>query len=147
MDRDVVIDRATELLDVLELWDAGKTLVADYSAGMRKKIHLACALVHSPSVLVLDEPFESVDPVAARAIQAILRDFAATGGTVVISSHVVATVQRFCSHVGVIGAGRVLAAGTTDEVAAGEDLDTRFAQLVGGPTTTEGLSWLRSSSD
>lgn len=146
MDRDVVIERATELLHVLELWDAGKTLVADYSAGMRKKAHLACALVHSPSVLVLDEPFESVDPVAARTIQAILRDFAATGGTVVISSHVMATVQRFCTHVGVIGAGRVLASGTIDEVAAGEDLDTRFAQLVGGPTTTEGLSWLRPSS-
>ena len=147
MDRDVVTERATELLHVLELWDAGKTLVADYSAGMRKKVHLACALVHSPSVLVLDEPFEAVDPVAARSIQTILRDFAQAGGTVIISSHVMATVQRFCTHVGVIGAGRVLAAGTTDEVAAGEDLDTRFAQLVGGQTTTEGLSWLRPSSD
>lgn len=57
-----------------------------------------------------------------------------------------ATVQRFCSHVAVIAAGRVLAAGATQEVAAGQDLDTRFAQLVGAPATREELSWLRPSS-
>jgi len=146
LDREVVVPRATQLLHVLGLWEAGTTLVADYSAGMRKKVHLACALVHSPSVLVLDEPFEAVDPVSAQTIQGLLTDFAGAGGTVIISSHVMATVQRFCSHVAVIAAGRVLAAGATQEVAAGQDLDTRFAQLVGAPATREELSWLRPSS-
>lgn len=146
-ERAVVRERATQLLHVLGLWEAGTTLVADYSAGMRKKVHLACALVHSPAVLVLDEPFEAVDPVSAQTIQGILSDFARAGGTVIISSHVMATVQRFCSHVAVIGNGQVLAAGTMNEVAAGEDLDTRFAQLVGAPMTREELSWLRPSSD
>ncbi|WP_128774250.1 ABC transporter ATP-binding protein [Actinomyces oricola] len=147
MERDVVVPRAAELLKVLDLWEAGTTLVTDYSAGMRKKVHLACALVHSPSVLVLDEPFEAVDPVSAQTIQAILADFAAAGGTVIISSHVMATVQRFCSHVAIINQGVVVAAGTTEQVADGMDLDARFAQLVGAPTTREGLSWLRPSSD
>ena len=119
LERDVVVPRATELVKVLGLWDAGTTLVADYSAGMRKKIHLACAMVHSPSILVLDEPFEAVDPISAQTIQAILRDYAAAGGTVVISSHVMATVQRLCDHVAIINAGRVVAAGTTEQVAAG----------------------------
>ncbi len=146
LDREVVVPRATQLLHVLGLWEAGTTLVADYSAGMRKKVHLACALVHSPAVLVLDEPFEAVDPVSAQTIQGLLTDFAEAGGTVIISSHVMATVQRLCSHVAVIAAGRVLAAGTTQEVAAGQDLDARFAQLVGAPTTREELSWLRPSS-
>lgn len=146
MDRATVIERASQLLHVLGLWEAGSTMVTDYSAGMRKKVHLACALVHSPSVLVLDEPFEAVDPVSARTIQDILADFAAAGGTVIISSHVMATVQRLCTHVAVIASGRVLAAGTTEEVAAGEDLDTRFAQLVGAPRTREELTWLRPSS-
>lgn len=146
LDREVVVPRAIQLLHVLGLWEAGTTLVADYSAGMRKKVHLACALVHSPSVLVLDEPFEAVDPVSAQTIQGLLTDFAGAGGTVIISSHVMATVQRFCSHVAVIAAGRVLAAGATQEVAAGQDLDTRFAQLVGAPATREELSWLRPSS-
>ena len=146
-DRDTVVRRATELLHVLELWEAGTTMVADYSAGMRKKVHLACALVHSPSVLVLDEPFEAVDPVSAQTIQAILTDFVRAGGTVVISSHVMATVERLCDHVAVINAGRVVAAGTVAEVADGMDLDQRFAQLVGARVRTEGLSWLRPSSD
>ena len=146
LERDVVVPRATELVKVLGLWDAGTTLVADYSAGMRKKIHLACALVHSPSILVLDEPFEAVDPISAQTIQAILRDYAAAGGTVVISSHVMATVQRLCDHVAIINAGRVVAAGTTEQVAAGADLEQRFTELVGGHVRTEGLSWLRPSS-
>ncbi|MEG8105675.1 MULTISPECIES: ABC transporter ATP-binding protein [Actinomyces] len=146
LDRDVVVPRATELVKVLGLWDAGTTLVADYSAGMRKKIHLACAMVHSPSILVLDEPFEAVDPISAQTIQAILRDYAAGGGTVVISSHVMATVQRLCDHVAIINAGRVVAAGTTEQVAAGGDLERRFTELVGGQVRTEGLSWLRPSS-
>ena len=144
--RDVVVPRATELVKVLGLWEAGTTLVADYSAGMRKKIHLACAMVHSPSILVLDEPFEAVDPISAQTIQAILRDYAAAGGTVVISSHVMATVQRLCDHVAIINAGRVVAAGTTEQVAAGADLEQRFTELVGGHVRTEGLSWLRPSS-
>ena len=147
LERDVVVPRATELVKVLGLWDAGTTLVADYSAGMRKKIHLACAMVHSPSILVLDEPFEAVDPISAQTIQAILRDYAAAGGTVVISSHVMATVQRLCDHVAIINAGRVVAAGTTEQVAAGADLEQRFTELVGGHVRTEGLSWLRPSSN
>lgn len=146
LERETVVERATQLLHVLGLWEAGTTLVTDYSAGMRKKVHLACALVHSPSVLVLDEPFEAVDPVSAQTIQSLLTDFADAGGTVVISSHVMATVQRFCTHVAVISNGRVLAAGTTEQVAAGEDLDSRFAELVGAPATREELSWLRPSS-
>lgn len=144
--RDVVVPRATQLLHVLDLQEAGTTLVADYSAGMRKKIHLACALVHSPSVLVLDEPFEAVDPISAKTIQKILTDFAAAGGTVIISSHVMATVQRLCTHVAIIDQGRVVAAGTTAEVAAGGDLEDRFAQLVGAQMSREELSWLRPSS-
>ena len=146
LERDVVVPRATELVKVLGLWDAGTTLVADYSAGMRKKIHLACAMVHSPSILVLDEPFEAVDPISAQTIQAILKDYAAAGGTVVISSHVMSTVQRLRDHVAIINAGRVVAAGTTEQVAAGADLEQRFTELVGAQVRTEGLSWLRPSS-
>ena len=87
---DVIDARVTELLDVLALADAGRTLVIDYSAGMKKKIALACALLHAPRLLVLDEPFEAVDPVSAATIKAILRGFVATGGSIVLSSHVMA---------------------------------------------------------
>ncbi|CAM2873965.1 ABC transporter ATP-binding protein [Actinomyces slackii] len=146
MERQTVESRAVELITVLGLWEAGTKLVADYSAGMRKKIHLACAMVHSPAILVLDEPFEAVDPISAQTIQTILRDFAAAGGTVVISSHVMDTVERLCDHVAIINAGRVMTAGSTTEVAAGGSLEERFTQVVGAQVRTEGLAWLRPSS-
>lgn len=142
LDRETARQRAHQLLDTLDLTDAGKKLISDYSAGMTKKISLAAALIHAPSLLVLDEPFEAVDPVSAANIRQILQDFTSRGGTVILSSHVMATVQQLCTHVAVINHGQVLASGTTEEVAAGTSLDERFAQLVGGVHTSEGLSWL-----
>ncbi|HLS48746.1 MAG TPA: ABC transporter ATP-binding protein [Actinomycetaceae bacterium] len=137
--------RTEELLEVLDLTAAATTLVSDYSAGMRKKVALGCALIHAPRVLVLDEPFESVDPVSAGSIRVMLDDFIAGGGTVVLSSHVMDLVQRMCSHVAVISHGNLVAAGTVAEVSGGVDLETRFAQLVGAPEQRGGLSWLRPS--
>lgn len=142
LDRETARQRAHQLLDTLDLTDAGKKLISDYSAGMTKKISLAAALIHAPSLLVLDEPFEAVDPVSAANIRQILQEFTSRGGTVILSSHVMATVQQLCTHVAVINHGQVLASGTTEEVAAGMSLDERFAQLVGGVHTSEGLSWL-----
>lgn len=144
LDRDTARTRAGELLEVLDLADAGRKLIADYSAGMTKKVALGAALIHGPSVVVLDEPFESVDPVSSANIRQILQDFVAGGGTVILSSHVMATVQKLCTHVAVINHGRVLVAGTTAQVADGMDLDDRFTQLVGGRRSDEGLSWLHS---
>jgi len=139
--------RAAELLDVLDLADAGRTLVVDYSAGMRKKVGLACALVHAPRVLVLDEPFEAVDPVSGTIIRALLRRFTADGGTVVVSSHVMALVEQLCDRVAVIVAGRVVATGTVDEVRGEGSLEERFVELSGGSRDLGGgLSWLASSS-
>ncbi len=146
IDKETVASRVKDLLAAMDLTDAAGRAVADYSAGMTKKIALAAALVHAPSVLILDEPFEAVDPVSAANIQDILRGFVASGGTVIISSHVMDLVQRLCDHVAVMDSGRILAAGTVDEVRAGTSLEERFVQLVGGRTSSEGLSWLGTSS-
>lgn len=145
MPRAVVDERADDLLRLLDLEGAAGTLVVDYSAGMTKKIALACALVHAPQLLVLDEPFESVDPVSAANIRDILDGFVASGGTVIVSSHVMDLVQRMCDHVAVIAQGRVLASGTTDEVRGESTLEDRFVELVGGRRTGEGPEWLRLS--
>jgi ABC-2 type transport system ATP-binding protein len=144
MGRDVVAARVGELLAALDLGQDAGTLVVDYSAGMTKKIALASALIHAPKVLVLDEPFESVDPVSAANIRDILDRYVATGGTVIVSSHVMDLVQRMCDHVAVVAAGRILAAGTVEQVRAGATLEERFVQLVGGRSRTEGLEWLRT---
>src|SRR5215469_16068134 len=88
LDPDTVAQRTEELLHVMGLTEAERTLVIDYSTGMRKKIGLATALLHAPKLLVLDEPFEAVDPVSAATLKTILQRFVAAGGTVVLSSHV-----------------------------------------------------------
>ncbi|MFI5936200.1 ABC transporter ATP-binding protein [Actinoplanes sp. NPDC051494] len=143
MDPGVVDRRAAELLDVLELGAGNRTMVVDYSAGMKKKIGLACALLHAPRLLVLDEPFEAVDPVSAALIRGILQRYAAGGGTVVLSSHVMTVVERLCSHVAIMADGQIRARGTLDEVRGGRSLEDVFVEVVGGRTATGSeLSWL-----
>ena len=147
MQRDEVTRRAQDLLRAFDLEGASNTMVIDYSAGMTKKICLAAAMIHSPRVLVLDEPFESVDPVSSANLRDILAEYASTGGTVIISSHVMALVQKMCTHVAVIDRGQVKAAGTVEQVAAGEDLDDRFLELVGGRHGAAHLAWLDGGTD
>jgi ABC-2 type transport system ATP-binding protein len=142
-----VRSRAAQLLDVLDLAGDAKRLVADYSTGMRKKAALACALIHNPPVLFLDEPLEGVDPVSADVIRRLLARLVATGSTVLFSSHVMELVEQVCDHVSVIDKGKVLATGTTDEVRGGKTLQQAFIDLVGPRSRGEGgLPWLGSSS-
>jgi ABC-2 type transport system ATP-binding protein len=143
MATDVVDQRSRELLDVLGLADAGRTLVVDYSAGMRKKIGLACALLHAPRLLVLDEPFEAVDPVSGALIRDILHRYVDGGGTVIFSSHVMELVEKLCTHVAILAEGRIKAVGTLAEVRGGRDLEDVFVEVVGGRVATgQELSWL-----
>jgi ABC-2 type transport system ATP-binding protein len=143
---EVVAQRAGELLTVLDLGDAADTLVVDYSTGMRKKVALAAALLHAPSVLFLDEPFEAIDPVSTRVIRAVLERFTAGGHTVVFSSHVMEVVERLCDRVAVVHRGRVVAEGATDALRAGRRLEDVFVELVGaGETDTGALGWLGGS--
>lgn len=144
MDADVVAERVPDLLRVMDLEEAANKMVADYSAGMTKKIGLAAAMIHSPRVLILDEPFEAVDPVSSSRIRAILNDYVVSGGTVMISSHVMDLVERTCDHVAVIDKGEVLASGTMAEVTDGMSLEDRFVGMVSSEHTGEGLSWFRT---
>ncbi len=145
LERSTVRERTADLLRLLDLADAGATIVADYSAGMAKKVALAAALVHSPRLLVLDEPFESVDPVSTAAIRDLLEQFARAGGTVVLSSHSMDLVQRTCDHVAILADGRILAAGPLDEVRGAGDLESRFLELVGRGEQGESPTWLLPS--
>jgi ABC-2 type transport system ATP-binding protein len=143
MDPAVVNQRATELLDVLALGAGNRTLVVDYSAGMKKKIGLACAMLHAPRLLVLDEPFEAVDPVSAALIRDILRRYVSGGGTVVFSSHVMAVVERLCSHVAILAGGSIRLGGTLADVRGERSLEDVFVEVVGGRTATGSeLAWL-----
>jgi ABC-type multidrug transport system, ATPase component len=143
MDRKTVAARAEEILRVLELDQAESTLILNYSTGMRKKIGLAVAILHAPKLLILDEPFEAVDPISAATIRTILQRFIANGGSVVFSSHVMVLVEQLCDRIAIMAKGRIVATGTIDEVRNGWSLEQRFVDLVGMRTGgQEGLEWL-----
>jgi ABC-2 type transport system ATP-binding protein len=93
--------RVAELLAALELTDTGKTL-AEYSTGMRKRVAFAAAVIHSPEVLFLDEPFESIDPAGVSLMKQWLRRFTEQGRTVFVTSHVLETVERLCDRVAIV---------------------------------------------
>jgi ABC-2 type transport system ATP-binding protein len=145
MNPTVVAERSEEMLQLLGLSDAADTLVVDYSHGMRKKLVLAAALLHGPRLLFLDEPFEAIDPVSARAIRGLLAHFTSTGSTIVFSSHVMELVERLCDHVAVMAAGAIVWAGPLEELRRGGSLEDAFVALVGEPGERQELSWLGSS--
>ena len=142
MSRAESVKRANDLLSAFDLTEAANTMVSDYSTGMTKKICLATAMIHSPRVLVLDEPFEAVDPVSSANLKDILAEYVSTGGTVIISSHVMELVEKMCSHVAIINEGHVAAAGSLEEVAQGKNLEDRFMELVGGRHAAARIDWL-----
>jgi ABC-2 type transport system ATP-binding protein len=147
MDPATINQRAGELIDVLGLSGDAATLVVDYSHGMRKKIALAAALLHAPRLLFLDEPFEAIDPVSARAIRTVLERYTDGGGTIVFSSHVMELVEKLCDRVAIMDQGRIVATGTLDEVRGGQGLEDAFVALVGSSDVRPGdLGWLGTSS-
>ncbi|MGO3886471.1 MAG: ABC transporter ATP-binding protein [Mycetocola sp.] len=147
VDAATVRARIPELAQAFGIVEAINRPVSDYSVGMAKKVALASAMIHSPRVLVLDEPFESMDPVSTATVVDVLKKYVEHGGTVVLSSHSMDLIARVCDDVAIIVDGDVLAAGTVAEVSAGGSLEERFLALVGGAQTAEGMEWLHTFSD
>ena len=147
LDANTARSRAADLAAAFRIEDAMGRLVTDYSSGMTKKVALASAMIHSPRLLVLDEPFESVDPVSAATVTEILRKYVDSGGTVLLSSHSMDLVQRICDHVAIVVNGAILADGTIDEVRGDGSLEERFVELARGGRTVEELEWLHTFSN
>lgn len=136
LQRDVAARRASELLEFVDLTDSPKKLIADYSHGMKKKISLAAALIHSPKVLFLDEPFEGVDAIAAKTMKNTLQSMIDGGATIFLTSHVLDIVERLCSHVGIINRGMLVAQGSLDELRQGVKLHSETDPASTGPELT-----------
>ena len=154
LDRATTQRRSDELLDFMQLADRPKTMIADYSHGMQKKLALAAAVIHGPRILFLDEPFEGVDALAAGALKALLGRMTERGTTIFLTSHVLEIVERLCSHVAIIHKGRLVAQGSLEELRAGisgeegskKTLEQIFLSIVGKEGSErqqiEELSWL-----
>ena len=144
LEDDVIDARRKELFDVLELEPEPRTLIGDYSYGMQKKTALSAALIHGPELLLLDEPFEGVDPVTVRVIKDLLLGLNRKGTTLVLTSHALDLVETLCPVLAIIDGGKVLASGTIEALKAahgeGDSLEQIFLELTGGGRKGE-LSW------
>lgn len=147
VDRHIAASRRDELLYLLDLEPDANKVIGDYSRGMRKKAALAAAVIHSPPVLFLDEPFEGVDAISARLIRKLLQRYTETGATVIFSSHVMELVEKLCTRIGIMVAGQLEFEATPDalmEQFAANDVEEAFLAAVGADDRTEGLDWLKS---
>ena len=154
LDRATTEKRSEELLEFMQLADRQKTMIADYSHGMQKKLALAAAVIHGPRILFLDEPFEGVDALAAGALKALLGRMTERGVTIFLTSHVLEIVERLCSHVAIIHRGQLVAQGSLQELRAGipgvegetKTLEDIFLSIVGKSggeqANLEELTWL-----
>src|SRR5215212_2183333 len=157
LSREDIAQRSKELLELMELQDEPRKLIIEYSHGMKKKLSLASALIHRPEILFLDEPFEGVDAIASRTLKDLLSRLTARGLTVFLTSHVLEIVERLCTDIAIISQGRLVAAGSLDQLrrgisvegggggaAAPLSLEDYFISVVGGTRDAgaAALGWL-----
>jgi ABC-2 type transport system ATP-binding protein len=141
------VERTAEILDMLEV-DAEK-FISELSMGMKKKVSLGAALIHNPEILVLDEPFISVDAISARKIKDILLKMVSTGVTVFMTSHVMEIVEKLCDNVAIIHKGKIQLNGkigdilTSNNTSQRKTLEEIFVEMVGAESGHGELSWIK----
>ncbi len=132
--------RAEELLHTLGLWEKRDDFIESFSRGMKQKMALCGALIHQPTVMLLDEPLTGLDASAARLVKDILLDFVRRGNTVILTTHILDVAERLAHRIGILHAGRLAAEGTLDELRhqAGNTsgtLEDVFLRVTGGETS------------
>jgi ABC-2 type transport system ATP-binding protein len=125
--------RVDEVLELVELAPAAGRRLKTYSLGMRQRLGLAAALLGDPELLVLDEPANGLDPAGVHWLRVLLRRFAERGGTVLVSSHLLAEVSQTVDQVLIIDRGRLVASTRLDELAGrGQTLEDTYLELTAG---------------
>jgi ABC-2 type transport system ATP-binding protein len=148
IERDQIDRRIEELLKLFDLENAGDDSIDSYSHGMQQKTALACALMHDPKVLILDEPTVGLDPKSARLIKDILQQMAERGAAIFLSTHILEIAERMCDRIGIINKGELIAVGSMEELRnlsqgeestlpGGASLEDIFLNLTGGTEYAE----------
>lgn len=111
--------------------------IGSYSHGMKQKLVIISALIHNPKLLVLDEPFVGLDPIASHKLKEIMRGICENGGAIFFSTHVLEVAEKLCDRVGIIKKGRLVAEGTMKEVVGDKSLESIFLEIEGENTEKE----------
>ena len=152
LSRQEIASRSEELLEFMALSDSGSRLIHEYSTGMKKKLALASVFLHQPKLLILDEPFEGIDPPSLALIRDAMGKMKDQGVTILLTSHVLERVERICTDIAIIEKGQLQLTCSMEEIrrkiASGfeksqaSDLETLVLKITGDETRAKKLSWL-----
>ena len=135
---DVRSARIAELSEKFQLTDALAQQVSGYSHGMKQRLALIAAFLHEPRLILMDEPFVGLDPQASHLLKEMMREHCERGGATFFSTHVLDVAERLCDKIAIIKNGKLLRAGTTEEVKGDESLEDAFLELVDEGAGSEG---------
>lgn len=148
LDKLTVKNRTEELLSYLGIGEKKDDLIESYSAGMKKKLSLGAAIIHNPDLLILDEPFEGIDPISARSITDVLKQMVYKGTTVFMTSHNLELVEKLCDEVAIINKGKLIFESSAEKIreemknTGQANLENLFIELLAGEKEMRSLSWL-----
>ena len=125
-------ERIKKYADMFEITDALGDLISSYSHGMKQKVAIISALIHEPKLLVLDEPFVGLDPKASFTLKEIMHEMCQKGTAIFFSTHVLEVAEKLCNKIAIIKAGKIVDAGTVEELTHGQTLEEVFLEVVNG---------------
>ncbi|NLI14685.1 MAG: ABC transporter ATP-binding protein [candidate division Zixibacteria bacterium] len=138
LDPDIIRRRSYELFTLFDMNGWVDRKCEQYSHGMRQKLVFAAAMIHFPTVLIVDEPMVGLDPHSAKLVKDLLKDYVAKGNTVFVSTHILSIAEELCDRVGIINKGRLIAVGSIGELKSAANkhdanLESLFLSLTGQP--------------
>lgn len=126
-DREILIKKYAK---VFEIESALGSIIGSYSHGMKQKLAIIAGLIHSPKILILDEPFVGLDPKAAFTLKEIMREFCDNGGCILFSTHVLDVAEKICDKVAIIKDGKIVSIGTVTDVKGDSSLENIFMEMI-----------------
>lgn len=123
-------ERVEKYARMLELYDDLGSVISSYSHGMKQKLVIISALIHSPKLLIMDEPFVGLDPKAAFSVKELMAELCAGGGAVFFSTHVLDVAEKICNKMAIIKNGELIACGATADIKGDNSLEEVFLELT-----------------
>ena len=122
-------DRIKKYGDMFELTDSLGEPISAYSHGMKQKLAVISALIHEPTLIIMDEPFVGLDPKASHLLKGLMRDLCDRGGAIFFSTHVLEVAEKLCDKIAIIKAGKLVVSGNTQDVIGDDSLEEVFLEL------------------